>query len=403
MTTGNRVLIYGSLLTACLSASAAAYSIASNRPVQIKQTPAFSPALRPASITPVVEPNQPNEILGAVGIVEPSSELIPIGSTVAGVVTRVAIRPGDTVAPGDVLFVVDERSALAEVEAAEKDLDSALAKLRETEAQIRPTAARVALNEASVRLARLELAEREQLLQTAERLSARDAIPREDLDRKRYACESAAARVAEAEAKLEESRANLALLLGSNGTPAGRTGNGPTIEVQRAAVAKIEAALAQARVRLALQTIRAPIAATVLQVRIRVGQFVPAATTTEPPAILGVDHPMHVRTEIDEAEIGRFRPDARAIATLRGQADCQAELRFVRVEPLIIPKRVLTGAASERVDTRVLQVIYALDPTGFPARPGQQVDVYIGGVSAGSVDSAAGSQIGPFEWSTPGS
>ena len=53
----------------------------------------------------------------------------------------------------------------------------------------------------------------------------------------------------------------------------------------------------------------------------------------------------------------------------------RAELRFVRYEPLVIPKRVLTGAVSQRVNTRVMQTIYGLSPHSPPARPGQQVDV----------------------------
>ena len=46
---------------------------------------------------------------------------------------------------------------------------------------------------------------------------------------------------------------------------------------------------------------------------------------------------------------------------LRGKNDRHYPLRFVRVEPYVVGKRWLTGDNTERVDTRVLQVIYALD------------------------------------------
>jgi hypothetical protein len=50
----------------------------------------------------------------------------------------------------------------------------------------------------------------------------------------------------------------------------------------------------------------------------------------------------------------------------------------VRVEPYVIPKQSLTGDNSERVDTRVLQVIYALpEKMASPLYVGQQMDVYI--------------------------
>ena len=58
----------------------------------------------------------------------------------------------------------------------------------------------------------------------------------------------------------------------------------------------------------------------------------------------------------------------------------------MRVEPYVIPKKSLTGDNTERVDTRVLQVIYAIDPRGTPLYVGQQVDVFLSGdEGAGSV------------------
>ena len=48
------------------------------------------------------------------------------------------------------------------------------------------------------------------------------------------------------------------------------------------------------------------------------------------------------------------------------------------MEPFVVPKKSLTGDNSERVDTRVLQVIYQFDrPAGRALFVGQQMDVYI--------------------------
>jgi hypothetical protein len=52
-------------------------------------------------------------------------------------------------------------------------------------------------------------------------------------------------------------------------------------------------------------------------------------------------------------------------------------LSFVRVEPFVVPKRSLTGENTERVDTRVLQVIYAVESAETTLYVGQQVDVFI--------------------------
>jgi len=52
-------------------------------------------------------------------------------------------------------------------------------------------------------------------------------------------------------------------------------------------------------------------------------------------------------------------------------------LRFVRVEPFVVPKKSLTGESTERVDTRVLQVIYAIEPGSANVYVGQQLDAFI--------------------------
>ena len=46
--------------------------------------------------------------------------------------------------------------------------------------------------------------------------------------------------------------------------------------------------------------------------------------------------------------------------------DIHTPLHFVRFEPYVIPKESLTGDTTERVDTRVLQVIYSFDRGDMP-------------------------------------
>jgi len=65
---------------------------------------------------------------------------------------------------------------------------------------------------------------------------------------------------------------------------------------------------------------------------------------------------------------------------VRGNADLKASLQFVRFEPFVVPKRSLTGDSTERVDTRVLQVIYRVERDDMPLFVGQQLDVFIDAV-----------------------
>lgn len=62
---------------------------------------------------------------------------------------------------------------------------------------------------------------------------------------------------------------------------------------------------------------------------------------------------------------------------VRGNAVLKAPLEFVRFEPFVVPKRSLTGDSTERVDTRVLQVIYRVARDDVPLFVGQQLDVFI--------------------------
>ena len=52
-------------------------------------------------------------------------------------------------------------------------------------------------------------------------------------------------------------------------------------------------------------------------------------------------------------------------------------MTFEYVEPYVRPKKSLTGSSTERVDTRVLQVVYSFPNGTIPAYVGQQMDVFI--------------------------
>jgi hypothetical protein len=93
--------------------------------------------------------------------------------------------------------------------------------------------------------------------------------------------------------------------------------------------------------------------------------------------VLGDLSDLHARVDVDEDDVPSFRPGAAARASLRGDARVEMPLTFVRVEPCLAPKKSLTGEGTERVDTRVLRVIYALPPGTRDVYVGQLLDVYI--------------------------
>jgi len=125
------------------------------------------------------------------------------------------------------------------------------------------------------------------------------------------------------------------------------------------------------------EMIRAPIAGRILQMNIRPGEYAATGVLGTPLLLLGGTEPLHIRVDIDEADQWRFREGARARAFVRGNSELASNLKFEYVEPYIVPKQSLTGDTAQRVDTRVLQIIYSFAPNSLPAYVGQQVDVFV--------------------------
>jgi HlyD family secretion protein len=123
--------------------------------------------------------------------------------------------------------------------------------------------------------------------------------------------------------------------------------------------------------------VRSPISGEVLQVNIRRGEYVSALTAIEAPVIVGDTSTLFVRTDFDENDALRIKSHYSAKAFLKGNSAQSTSLHFEKIEPMVIPKRSLTGDSAERVDTRVLQVLYSFDPKLLPIYVGQQVDVLV--------------------------
>jgi len=154
-----------------------------------------------------------------------------------------------------------------------------------------------------------------------------------------------------------------------------------------AAVSAAAEAVRQAGTDLDILTVRSPRDGRLLQVNLREGEFA-AAKSAEPLMLLGDVDRFQVRAEVDEQDAVLIRPDQPAVASLKGHSELRVPLQFVRIEPYVVPKRSLTGDSLERVDTRVLQVVYAFERPAFPIYVGQQVDVFIQRPEASSSPSA---------------
>jgi hypothetical protein len=88
-------------------------------------------------------------------------------------------------------------------------------------------------------------------------------------------------------------------------------------------------------------------------------------------------HQLHVRVDIDEHDVPRFRPGALAPGRPPRRPAGEVPHDLCAGRAVRRPKKSLTGDNTERVDTRVLQVTYALDVGDKPIYLGQQLDVFI--------------------------
>jgi multidrug efflux pump subunit AcrA (membrane-fusion protein) len=318
-------------------------------------------ALPPAP--PVAEPAKPpfQTFISGAGLVEARSENIGVGTELPGVVARVLVKVGDQVQASQPLFALDSRQASAEVAVQEGNLRVAQGNLAKLKALPRKEEVPVAV--AQLAEAQALAADARQQLQRAEALQGSAAFSREELQRRRNVSAAAEARAVAAKAALE--------LLTAGAWKQDLT-------IAEAQVIAAGAQLNAARTQLDRLTIRAPVAGEILQVNVRPGEYLSTVNPAPiPPIVMGDTSVLHVRVDIDENDAWRLKPGTQAVANLRGNAAIKTTLQFVRTEPYVIPKRSLTGGSNERVDTRVLQVLYAFKRGELPIFVGQQMDVFI--------------------------
>ena len=257
--------------------------------------------------------------IGARGLVESVDENVRIAPAIAAVVMEVPVTVGHAVKKGDVLLQQDSREA---------------------EAMIAAQTAEIAALQTMVAEAEIALADKRDRWDRIERMKT--AASEDERQRTQFATRAAEAQRATSKAKIATSEAHLARL-----------------KVQRE-----------------LLTVRALHDGIVLQVNIRPGEF--ASPAAKDPALLIGRNELQIRADIDEDNASRFSKEMPARAYIKGRRDVEIALRFSRIEPYIVPKKSLTGESGERVDTRVLQLIYRFDrPLGAAIYAGQQMDVFL--------------------------
>lgn len=262
--------------------------------------------------TPPIAPYESS--IAGIGVVEPQSELIEIGTELPGIAREIHVKVGDHVKKGDPLFSLDQR-----------DID-----------------AQISVLEASLKSAQVQAEEAVVQFKLVSDIKDKRAVAQDDYNRRKYAAELSKSRVNETEAKLNEAKTTKQRL-----------------------------------------TITAPIDGTILNMDIRPGEFATAGVLSKPLIKMGDLAVFHVRVEFDEENAAKLSKDDPAQAFKRGDASRPYLLSFIRFEPYVGPKQNL-AVTGQRVDTRVLQAIYALPADTKDLLTGQQMDVFVQAKTVGS-------------------
>ena len=273
---------------------------------------------------PVAPPEKPfAKGMAATGILEAADENVSIGTPMPGLVSKVFVKVWDKVKEGQELMQLDDR---------------------EMRAQLIGQEATIAVNQANLDIAKAQLAKVQDMLDRLKSITDQRAISQDDLRNRSNDVLVSKAQAAQTQAQLDASYA----------------------------------AVKQTKLLIERLTVRAPRPGSILQVNIRSGEYA-SAQNKQAAITLGDVDVLQVRADVDEQNAMSVRADQPAKAFLKGDGKTAYDLEFIRIDPFVIPKQSLTGASTERVDTRVLQVIYRLKaPEGKTLYVGQQVDVFIG-------------------------
>lgn len=262
---------------------------------------------------------------------------VSIAAEVGGRITEVAVRDGQTVVAGQLLFRIDSQPYALTVAQADAAIDAAKVNVGNLSASLSATAVDIRAAEEAIAFAESNFARQAALMDKGFTTKAA-------YDASKHAVEQARAQLAQAKAAASEARAKLAT---------GSSGTNPEVEAARVQ-------RAQAQVNLGRTDVRAPSAGRVAQAdRLQLGQMMVAGL----PAMTLVDtaHP-YVEANFKETDLADMHPGQRA------------EIRFDAYPGLIVRGHVLSIGAGTGSEFSVLP---AQNATGNWVKVTQRVPVRI--------------------------
>ena len=297
---------------------------------------------------------------------------INIYPEVSGAVTKILVSEGQIVRKGIPLLIMDDSVQKAISEQQKSQSEAALALLEELKAQPRKenlevTKAQVESASASLKSAQDQLDKQRKSYELNSKSVSKDA-----LDNAENAVKVAKANLGVVQRQYDLTKAGAWIY---------------DIRNQGKQYNALSKAFTASNALLAKYTIKAPIDGVVLSVNAAVGSYISSQgaydTYTQgldPVIVMGSsENYIGVRCYIDEILLHRLPQGTQMKAQMfiRG-TNISIPLEYVRVQPYVSPKIALSNQRTERVDERVLPVIFRFEkPKDIHLYPGQLVDVYI--------------------------
>jgi HlyD family secretion protein len=351
-------LAFAGILAGCI----AAYFFSIEKPAL---APVFDPPSNPYTTGIYAE--------GIVESAQSSGENINVYPEVPGTVVKIAVSEGQEVRKGEPLLFVGDSVQRATTEQQKSAAAAAHSLLEELRAEPRKETldvaeAQVVSAEAALKTADDELKKQQAAYEMDPRSISKDAL------------DSAINAEATARANLEVARKQRDL------TKAGAWSF--DIQNQERQYRSLENSYLSNRNLLDKYVLRAPADGVVLSVNTIVGNYVSPqggydtyTQAMDPPLVLGTpQRNLQIRCYIDEILVPRLPSPARMKAqmSIRG-SNAKLALHYIRMQPFVSPKIELSDEREERVDVRVLPVIFTVEkPKDVSLYPGELVDVYIG-------------------------
>lgn len=149
------------------------------------------------------------------------------------------------------------------------------------------------------------------------------------------------------------------------------------LAIARKKVAASKVALTVNKLRMERRTLTAPFNGQLIHFSVYAGMWLRADETPPDEILLAPHHPLQLRVELNQFDIIHFSPHAKAIAWLPNRPNQKIALTFNHVEPIIKNKTLISGRTTELTSTRVLTLVYDIQPTQLPLYTGEQFDVFI--------------------------